>query len=697
MSQGSVAYDQHPTIDVRACGTALRGWRAIAGEIGARVREAREAGQAREAREAGQARQAREAHEAQQSRETRQSRQCVVVAIECYPGTDYARLKEGLVDRLRPDLSLFADDFAQDAATVQARVADAITDDRVFGVLSHYRLEQFFDASRVARARRIIGGQASGLIVVYGTGAALLAPNAQLLVYADLTRWEIQLRQRAGAANWKADNADEDQLRKFKRGYFFEWRMADREKRRLHGRIDYLLDVNRADDPRMVPGEAYRSALAQAAHGPFRLVPYFDESVWGGHWIQRHFGVNADAPNVGWGFDGVPEENSLLLRFSAEEGAGSAPAAASFPAAAPAGKEAAPVAAEAGDDASVLVEVPAINLVHEEPDALLGERVHARFGEEFPIRFDYLDTVGGGNLSLQVHPTTGYAQDRFGIPYTQDESYYILDATPDSHVYLGVHEGVTREELVGALERAQTGAESFDAERYSNRIPVSKHDHVSIPAGTVHCSGSDTVVLEISATPYIFTFKLWDWGRVGLDGLPRPINIEHGAHVIREEMCGERLERELVDRVAESHERPADETPQPGVRSERTGLHALEFIETRRHWFAGEVRLSCHGSVNMLCLVEGEAAVVEPVSTAPAAAPVGPGTAARPDGQAARPDGQAACPDGQTAAARPFAPLTVRFGETFIVPESVGEYVVRNTGDRSREAAVVQAYVRGME
>lgn len=627
MSQDRVTYDQHPTIDVRACGTALRGWPAIAREVEARVREARGSGEP------------------------------VVVAVECYPGVDYAELREGLVAPLHPEVALLADDFAQDAATVQARIADTITDDRVFGVLSHYRLEQFFDASRVARARRIIGGQTSGLVVVYGTGAALLAPNAQLLVYADLTRWEIQLRQRAGAPNWKSDNAGEDQLRKFKRGYFFEWRVADREKRRLHGRIDYLLDTNRADDPRMVSGKAYRQALAQAARRPFRLVPYFDESVWGGHWIQRRFGVNADAPNVGWGFDGVPEENSLLLRFSAQEAAEQTPVDAQVPAAA-----SAPVAAPADEAPSVLVEIPAINLVHEQPDALLGERVRARFGEEFPIRFDYLDTVGGGNLSLQVHPTTGYAQDRFGIPYTQDESYYILDATPDSHVYLGVHEGVTREEFVGALERAQTGAESFDAERYSNRIPVSKHDHVSIPAGTVHCSGSNTVVLEISATPYIFTFKLWDWGRVGLDGLPRPINIEHGTHVIREEMCGERLERELVDRVAERHDRPADEAPQQGVRSERTGLHALEFIETRRHWFTDRARLSCHGSVNMLCLVEGEEAVVEPA---------GEGSA--------------------------LPPLVVRYGETFVVPESVGEYVVRNVGDCSREVAVIQAYVRGME
>lgn len=76
--------------------------------------------------------------------------------------------------------------------------------------------------------------------------------------------------------------------------------------------------------------------------------------------------------------------------------------------------------------------------------------------------------------------------------------------------------------MIDALQTAQNGGKPFPAEKFVNKIPVKKHDHVLIPAGTVHCSGADTMVLEISATPYIFTFKLWDWGRVDLDGKPRP-------------------------------------------------------------------------------------------------------------------------------------------------------------------------------
>src|SRR5207237_800702 len=84
--------------------------------------------------------------------------------------------------------------------------------------------------------------------------------------------------------------------------------------------------------------------------------------------------------------------------------------------------------------------IPAIDLVFAHPRELLGNAVHARFGAEFPIRFDFLDTMGGGNLSFQVHPLTEFIQDAFGMHYTQDESYYLLDAGPEGTVYLGLKE-----------------------------------------------------------------------------------------------------------------------------------------------------------------------------------------------------------------------------------------------------------------
>ena len=202
------------------------------------------------------------------------------------------------------------------------------------------------------------------------------------------------------------------------------------------------------------------------------------------------------------------------------------------------------------------------------------------------------------------------------------------------------------------LFRAQEDGGSFPAEKYVNRWPARKHDHFLIPAGTVHCSGAESMVLEISATPYIFTFKLWDWGRAGdLDGRPRPIHLEHGAANIQWDRTTIGCSGNLINRC-ETLARGK------GWREERTGLHEWEFIETRRHWFTGTVPHDTCGGVNVLNLVKGEEAIVE-------------------------------SPTGA------FEPFVVHYVETFIVPAAVGAYTIRPQGKSvGQECATIKAYVR---
>lgn len=535
-----------------------------------------------------------------------------IIVIECYPGVNLEELETQLLNELPDTLLVCSDNYAYDSETVTNKIKGTLTEDRVFGIMSHYTLDEFFPKVELQKIQQKIA-RFEGTVIVYGTGAALITPNPDLLVYADLTRWEIQCRFRSGQPNWKAGNAAEDALRKFKRGYFFEWRIADRFKQQLFQKVDYVLDTNIPNEPKMVGGADYRQALATVTEQPFRLVPYFDASVWGGQWMKETFNLNPEKENYGWAFDGIPEENSIRLRFG-----------------------------------KVFIEIPAINVVHQFPVALLGEKVHARFGKEFPIRFDYLDTVGGGNLSMQVHPHVEYIQDTFGMTFTQNESYYILEANQHSTIYLGVKDGVDKAELVAELKKAEKGDYRFPDEKYINCFPVKKHDHYSIPSGTIHCGGPETVVLEISQTPYIFTFKLWDWERVGLDGVPRPVHIDHGAKNINIDYNTTWVTQQLINPF-----KTIQETPE--YKEEHTGLHKLEFIETRRHWFTTEALVQNHESVNMLNLVEGEEITVESIDNH-------------------------------------FAPFTVHYGETFIVPEQIKAYRLVNQG-KSTKVAVIQAFV----
>ena len=418
--------------------------------------------------------------------------QCTI-SFECYPGVFEKALISTLVEGLRPSGLIVTSNLLKNPSEIELLVSSVLGDDPVFGRMNGLEVEDFFDNAKLAGAREQVKNWRQGLLVIVGTGASLLSAGPHLLVYADMARWEIQQRQRRNAiGNLGADNLQESPGQKYKRAFFVDWRAADHLKKSLLEKIDFWLDTN-GDIPKLVTGRAVRDGLKQIARRPFRVVPYFDPGPWGGHWMEKVCGLPAGMPNYAWCFDCVPEENSLLLAFGGTR-----------------------------------IEIPAMNLTLLYPRELLGDAVFSRFGAEFPIRFDFLDTMGGGNLSLQVHPKTQFIREHFGMQYTQDESYYLLDAGDDGSVYLGLKTHIDREAMIRELKTAQDDGGSFSAETYVNRFPARKHDHFLIPAGTIHCSGRNSMVLEISATPYIFTFKLWDWDRLGMDGLPRPIHLEHG-------------------------------------------------------------------------------------------------------------------------------------------------------------------------
>ena len=535
-----------------------------------------------------------------------------VLVVDCYPGVNEQELCENLAQSIEPEVIISSEDIFYDGDELTERMKFFLTEDRVRGVMYHGTVMDFIDEKKLQIAKRKVK-DTSGTVLVYGFAASLIT-EGDVLVYADMARWEIQLRYRKGMPNYKQKNYNEDILKKYKRGFFVEWRIADKHKKALYDRIDFYLDTNTENSPNMVSGKGFLAGLKTLTQRPFRLVPYFDPGVWGGQWMKEVCHLDPNEKNYAWSFDGVPEENSIFLRY--------------------------------GD---VRIESPAMNLTQYMPRKFIGEKNFARFGAEYPIRFDFLDTMGGQNLSLQVHPLTDYIYNKFGMAYTQDESYYILDCEEDGSVYLGLKEGIDPKEMIKELERAQTGGVGFPAEKYVNRFPAKKHDHFLIPAGTVHCSSANCMVLEISATPYIFTFKLWDWDRVGLDGLPRPIHIEDGKKVIQFQRDTDWVRKNLINRFE-----TVKETEH--CKEVKTGLHELEFIETHVFTSDEKIEIVSDGEFSMLNLVDGQSAVIESPKNS-------------------------------------FAPYTVHYAETFIIPANAGDVTIKPTIPGS-EIKVLRANVR---
>ena len=537
------------------------------------------------------------------------------LAVDFYTGV-YEEEVINELHRLSPALFIDTRDLMKPESEIKAMTARFMTDDVLFGYVTNITLNDYFDQNKLKKAREEVIAT-KGKVVVVGSGAAMVVPAEAVLVYADMARWEIQQRfRRHEVKALGIDNRKDAVSLQYKRGYFNDWRVCDKYKESLFDKVDFWLDTHIATEPKMIDQTTFFKGIEETVHSPFRVVPFFDPAPWGGQWMKEVCDLDPEKENYGWCFDCVPEENSLYFEVN-----------------------------------GVRFELPSVDLVLLKTRELLGEPVEARFGKDFPIRFDFLDTVGGGNLSVQVHPTTQFIRENFGMYYTQDESYYLLDAKEGATVYLGLKTGIDKNEMIEDLRKAQKGEIVFNTEKYVNKLPAKKHDHYLIPGGTVHCSGSEALVLAISSTPNLFTFKLWDWQRLGLDGKPRPINVERGKEVIDWKRDTEYVKQHLANHLTKISEGD-------GWREERTGLHPNEFIETRRHWFTKPVTHHTNNSVNVLNLIEGEEAIIE-------------------------------SPNGA------FKPFVVHYAETFIIPANVNEYIISPYGKSAgKECATIKAYVR---
>lgn len=432
-------------------------------------------------------------------------------------------------------------------------------DDPIFGTRFSGTLSDFFD---IQALNLNVDRPESEMVIYYGTGAALLTDQAYL-VYVDVPKNEIQYRARAGSIHNLGEQGAADPGRMYKRFYFVDWVALNAHKAALLPRIDLYIDEQDAELPSLISGTNLREALSEMSQNYCRVRPWFEPGPWGGQWMKEHIPqLTKDVPNYAWSFEMIAPEQGIVLESSGK-----------------------------------LLELSFDLLMAHEARAILGAHEDS-FGQQFPMRFDFLDTFSGGNLSVQCHPRPSYIRQHFGEDFTQDETYYILATKPDAKVYLGFQENVDPQEFRSALEDSLREGTPVEIERFVKTLPSQKHGLFLIPNGTIHCSGTDNLVLEISATPYIFTFKMYDWLRLDLQGKPRPLNIQRAFDNLYFERRGETVEHQLIAQ-------PTLLESGKDWNIYHLPTHRSHFYDVHRLEFDTSISVRTNGSPHLLMLVEG--------------------------------------------------------------------------------------------
>lgn len=220
---------------------------------------------------------------------------------------------------------------------------------------------------------------------------------------------------------------------------------------------------------------------------PLKFKPILKTLVWGGEKIAPYKGIETDQKNIGesWELSGVKGNESVVAEGHLE------------------GRTITDLIAEYGAE-------------------LVGQKVYDNTGTEFPLLIKFIDARS--DLSVQVHPNDELAAVRHNGSKGKTEMWYVVDTDPGAHLLSGLSEEITPEEYAQRVENNTITDVLCD-------FKISKGEVFFLPAGRIHAIGGGSFIAEIQQTSDI-TYRIYDYGRLGLDGKPRQLHTEQAKDAI---------------------------------------------------------------------------------------------------------------------------------------------------------------------
>ena len=371
----------------------------------------------------------------------------------------------------------------------------------LYGKVYHGGYEGLLDSDKAdAFAKVLPGKKAPGKIVaVYGYGSLVPAfmDLYDVKCFFDLTPMNSILRIRRG----EYANIGKDRTgiinRTIRRCYYCDFECAVQLRKNLFatGGIDWYFLDNDPQNLQMMPFATFADICAQLVKYPFRAKPCYLEGVWGGSYMRRLRNLPKEMRNCAWVFDFIPMEVSVVVEAGASK-----------------------------------LDINYCSFVHKEGVNLMGQKVVDHFHGYFPIRFNYDDSYHStGNMSIQCHSGGAFNVENYNEFGRQDESYYVVITGHEAKTFIGFRDDADIPAFFREIEAADTKHKECDYMKYVSYEDSVPGLQVMLPAGTIHSSGRNQVILEIgSLTIGSYTYKMYDYLRLDFDGKQRPIHTHLG-------------------------------------------------------------------------------------------------------------------------------------------------------------------------
>ena len=378
----------------------------------------------------------------------------------------------------------------------------------LYGKVYHGGYIGLMDPAKVeAYKKEIPALKAPGtLVVVYGYGSLIreFRPLYDVKCWFDITPMNSMLRIRAGEYANLGKKHTGIINRTIRRCYYCDFENAVQLRKELFdtGELDWYFLDNDHSNLQMMPFSTFADICAQLVKYPFRAKPCYLEGVWGGSYMKEKRHLPQKMRNAAWVFDFIPMEVSVLVK--------------------------------AGEQ---MLDINYCSFVHKEGVALMSEKCVRKYKGYFPIRFNWDDSYHStGNMSIQCHSGGKFNVENYNEFGRQDESYYVVVTGQDAKTFIGFRDDADIPAFFKEIEAADTEHTPCDYMKYVSYEESRPGLQVMLPAGTIHSSGRNQVILEIgSLTIGSYTYKMYDYLRLDFDGKQRPIHTHLGELNVRKD------------------------------------------------------------------------------------------------------------------------------------------------------------------